>query len=997
MRIYVGRQLLAVILLFGAQWFCSAGFCAVSHPPPSDAMPLDIADIPLSPYDISVVEVRGVPQSAMILWLVPPRDPLFSGIAVVDVGLLRSLRDSGVDVRVLAPYDETESYYLVKGSPFLSKEMVADVGHVIWQSGQSYLVAVEERFRDRLGILRSEITLLRPFEASLRSLAPIASPPLPLPTYSPMESFWIDRMVNSVSEEDLFNYISSLSGEIPVNLSTGPATIMTRYMYHPDCEKAAEYLYSQFDSMGVDVAYDQFFYFPIRCIEFIGSEGYVVGNSGVIYHTEDGGNTWERQNSGTAYGLMKSSFVSPDTGWVAGTAGTLLKTTNGGSDWTHVDIGFGASLYGVEFLDANLGWICGAGGIIEKSTDGGLNWTRQWNGPPLIIWDIEFADPLNGWAVGSSGSIPQPNSRDGGQNWQSGTILHSSDGGQNWESQVGPLDESLYDVCFVDSLTGWVVGAKGTILHTSDGGDSWESQNSGVSDDRYNDLYAACFVDSLRGWVVGINGLVLFTDDGGTHWIVQQRGIAGALWGVSFINSAQGWVAGATSLLRTEDGGASWSSVGIGDVWKNVVATLEGTKSPSDVYIVCAHYDSMSDRPMVRAPGGDDNASGTSLVLEAAKILKDYGFESTIKFICFSGEEEGLYGSWYYAKSAYLRGERIKAVLNFDMIAYGTTGIYLIGNRKTSWLVDYCIAVRDSFLGEFTISRLIDDNAMWGDHASFWLTGYHALMGIELDNWTNPNYHTRHDVVKTLNMGLAADVTKLAVAWLASLAGLAETPVTIATVDVEPNTLNLKSNGKYITCYIELPPEQSVDDIGVHTVMLNSSIKAEPKPCTVGDYDADGVPDLMVKFARDRSQHVLPLGDAVEIVVSGEVGDFPFQGKDTIRVIGEREHPVLAADAAQSTAQMPGTCEFLESYPNPSNPLTRITFSIAKPGRVVLRIYDIAGRPVRTLVDGWREPQRYQVIWDGRDDKGNVIASGVYLYKLEAPGYVETKKTVLLH
>lgn len=63
-------------------------------------------------------------------------------------------------------------------------------------------------------------------------------------------------------------------------------------------------------------------------------------------------------------------------------------------------------------------------------------------------------------------------------------------------------------------------------------------------------------------------------------------------------------------------------------------------------------------------------------------------------------------------------------------------------------------------------------------------------------------------------------------------------------------------------------------------------------------------------------------------------------------------------------------------HPNPFNPLTSIAFDVAKAGRVSLRIYDIAGRPVRTLAEGWREPQRYQISWDGRDDKGRAKVRG---------------------
>jgi hypothetical protein len=92
----------------------------------------------------------------------------------------------------------------------------------------------------------------------------------------------------------------------------------------------------------------------------------------------------------------------------------------------------------------------------------------------------------------------------------------------------------------------------------------------------------------------------------------------------------------------------------------------------------------------------------------------------------------------------------------------------------------------------------------------------------------------------------------------------------------------------------------------------------------------------------------------------------------------------------------PTVTALAQNYPNPFNPLSDIRFSVASPGRVTLRVYDIAGRPVRKLVGGWREPGHYTVVWDGRDDGGGLVAPGVYFYRFEAPGCNSAKKIVIL-
>jgi hypothetical protein len=113
----------------------------------------------------------------------------------------------------------------------------------------------------------------------------------------------------------------------------------------------------------------------------------------------------------------------------------------------------------------------------------------------------------------------------------------------------------------------------------------------------------------------------------------------------------------------------------------------------------------------------------------------------------------------------------------------------------------------------------------------------------------------------------------------------------------------------------------------------------------------------------------------------------------------EGEFSLLGPDGMSGVGETPGVPEVTlleQNVPNPFNPVTVIRFAIAEPGRVKLIVYDVSGRPVRTLVEGARGINRYEVVWDGRDDGGRKIASGVYVYELDAPGYRESKKMVLL-
>jgi beta-glucosidase len=88
----------------------------------------------------------------------------------------------------------------------------------------------------------------------------------------------------------------------------------------------------------------------------------------------------------------------------------------------------------------------------------------------------------------------------------------------------------------------------------------------------------------------------------------------------------------------------------------------------------------------------------------------------------------------------------------------------------------------------------------------------------------------------------------------------------------------------------------------------------------------------------------------------------------------------------------PSSYELCENYPNPFNAATTIPYRILKPGNVKIRIYNIAGQQVRTLVDHYFEPGLYSAQWNGRDSAGQTVTTGVYLYRMECEGFDTVKK-----
>jgi len=213
-----------------------------------------------------------------------------------------------------------------------------------------------------------------------------------------------------------------------------------------------------------------------------------------------------------------------------------------------------------------------------------------------------------------------------------------------------------------------------------------------------------------------------------------------------------------------------------GNLRRNVVADQPGT-NPNCLYLLTAHLDSTSQTPASLAPGADDNASGVAGVLTAADILHQYQFTCALRYVLFTGEEQGLLGSKAYAQDVANRGDPILGVLNLDMIAYNSPGSAATiemdvrtgstGNpdRVLSTMVSNVISAYEINL----IPGVYGWDAPDSDHYSFWQVGYPAVyVGEDWEDHT-PYIHTTNDTINTLNMPYFTEYAKAVVGTLAHL------------------------------------------------------------------------------------------------------------------------------------------------------------------------------------------------------------------------------------
>lgn len=205
---------------------------------------------------------------------------------------------------------------------------------------------------------------------------------------------------------------------------------------------------------------------------------------------------------------------------------------------------------------------------------------------------------------------------------------------------------------------------------------------------------------------------------------------------------------------------------------KNVEATLNGTDSSSNsIYVICAHYDSPPE-----CPSADDNGAGTVSVLAAAKVLSQYTFKHTIRFVLFSGEEQGLLGSYEYAKEAKKHKDKLAATLDIDMTGYASneksgSAVQVYENRKSNWITKKTIEISEQYKEFIDLEVVtIRTNAAVSDNYCFWQFGYDSIFYYESE--TNPDFHTPGDNIENMNISYATKVAKLTMATIADFASM---------------------------------------------------------------------------------------------------------------------------------------------------------------------------------------------------------------------------------
>ena len=360
---------------------------------------------------------------------------------------------------------------------------------------------------------------------------------------------------------------------------------------------------------------------------------------------------------------------------------------------------------------------------------------------------------------------------------------------------------------------------------------------------------------------------------------------------------------------------------------RNIIATQLGKTNPNNIYIVCAHYDSFSPHDY----GADDNASGTTAVLEIARILSTQCFDNTIKYALWDEEEVGLKGSDFYATQAAGNGDTILGVINLDMVAYD-------GDDDDDFDIDVrdiagSLVIKDALLDALsTYAFNLNANVVYpgttaSDHGSFWSNGFPAVLVGE--SWFNtdqtPDYHTAADRFATLDMPFYNEMTKFVLAYMATIGSLVNIDNRVSMTATTLTAYQVGATYQWLDCNNSNAP-------------IPSATNQSFMPASNGNYAVQ-----------------VTLGANVEI-----------SNCINFNLLGASEF----------------NKENVEVYPNPVNSILNIDLPYS--GYTILKIVNLEGKELLN-----------QVIENAHNEiKFSQFSNGVYFVNLEANGSVLSYKVV---
>jgi photosystem II stability/assembly factor-like uncharacterized protein len=725
--------------------------------------------------------------------------------------------------------------------------------------------------------------------------------------------------------------------------------------------------------------------------------------------------TWKQITAQTEQSIAATFFLNTTTGWYVGAKGLIRKTVDGGKTWNTITTNITEDLKAVHFADATTGFITSATKLY-KSTDGfATNTSFALTGAVTSpsYHAVYFSDAQNGWVLSSTSSAAKIlQTVDGGTTWTNplnhtsnlqsmtffnGTTAIAGGGGsgkcdlfytkdgKTWTKGTSPTFPAGYtrtdirgvymqskDVAYA---TGWgsLVGAQASIyLKSIDGGATWTYQTQQDANKTFDNMYDFYFKDSNNGLAVGGGtkaGIVAKTTDAGVNWVPIDIPCGATITDIFGVGDNVIVATGGGSFLGTKNFGATWELL-----TAIPVATLNSIHAVNNNVIYAGGQDGLI---MKTTDGGKTWKSS---------YQRANGASININGLYFTNENVGYTANSYSMIAKTVDGGNTWSALKKDStnattVNYGVHFINdntgFIAGKDGTTIIDVIYKTTNGGTN-FNATKTVAGANLRG------IAFFDLQSGIAVGEKLKALY-TKDGGATWLKSTFNGVPTASATATLREVSFVNSTTAVAVGDKVILRSTDSGANWNYITV-ADLAYSMTGVAAQGNTIWAVGAKSASPKSMAVYQ-SADGG----LTWTNKATAAVFDSTNAVyDVTVTPSGSVFVCGGKSVIysnsTTVGIEEH----------VGELPTAFELKQNYPNPFNPETTISYKLQAASNVSLKVYDVLGREVATLVNEFQQPSNYKVRFNVETRHASSLPSGVYFYTLKTGDFTKTMKMLLL-
>lgn len=711
-------------------------------------------------------------------------------------------------------------------------------------------------------------------------------------------------------------------------------------------------------------------------ISFFGNTGIVVGSTGKMYRSTNGGANWTDISNTALYagGFNDVQLLNASTGYACGAndnSKQILKTVDGGATWTALTTGQTNTDYDMWWDNETTGWVVGSGGRIIRTTNGGDSWTQSTTSVTSTLYSIRRASANVFYACGTSGSF-----------------IKSEDGGQTFITKTAPTTSPLYTIEIISENEVLVLGSAGIVYKTTDGGNTWTTVTPFTTEvirtsiKIGNKIIAGCYKSTVAESVDGVNWNILTNDNRDLYGIYQEGNRIVA-------------VGDRGGVHLSENNGLSWTK----KTYLQGNIMYDAYVSGDNIY-VCGR----AGNYFVSTDAGNtwlNKSIGTS----TTRLYKLYFFNSNIGYTV-TNEGTILYTTdkgfnWVTQASfttttlydikmlntttgfASGSGERLFSTTNGSNWSHGTlaqpsgqmTGIYPV-DQNNGYVCGENGAIYKTSDGFNTLTLISDTIALAGKVVHDVLYFAPGEVWAVAQGGLVLRMNQQGQMVVVANSLYGEDLTAMYKSGPNSfiVSGYSGTVYRFSfnPVPVELTSFTLSSSGNSVLLEWATATELNTKEFEIER-------KTGNEWQTIGSVKAVGNSTQANHYSYTDADL-----NAGKYLYRLKIVDF--------------DGTIHYSQVTETAVGLPKNYFLGQNYPNPfgmatdsGNPSTLITYQLPVGGLVRMKLYDILGNEVATLVNETKNAGFHSVVFSS-----GKLANGIYVYKIEAGQFVDSKKLVLM-